>query len=182
MEPSLTLPCCTLFLPHRSLANRQDGPSCVNQSDCYPVAAPVTLVECLENGLCSCQECFSLNSTINMCYQEFPTCYFYNASLGQCQDERPSQAVAFYLSLALSGVGAANFYIGRNDLGGTQLALLISLFAVVYCVVYAMCCLGCCMGMEKGEILVSQPLQIHTDFQQLYPFLALVCTLREVLL
>ena len=114
-----------------------------------------------------------------MCYQEDPMCYFYNASLGQCQDERPSQATAFYLSLTLSGVGAANFYIGRNDLGAVQLALFISLFGVLYCIIYTMCCLCCCMGKEKGEILVSHPYNyvcVSKDF--IISFME--CALREV--
>ena len=135
----------------------------MNQSDCYSSGEPpLALVECLGNGVCSCQECFTINTTINRCYEENPTCYFYNSSMGQCQDERPSQAVAFYLSLCLSSVGAANFYIGRNDLGGIQLVLFISLFAVLYCVCYAMCCMFCGIaGEENSFICVSQPTYIH---------------------
>lgn len=162
MELLPTLPTHLVLSPphplHSPLAIRQSAPMCVNDSDCYSEPVPVVLAQCLSNGICSCQECFSQNSSSNMCYQEYPTCYFYDASIGQCQDERPSQLVAFILSLSLSGVGAANFYIGRNDLGGAQLALLLSLFAIIYCMIYTMCCLACCMGMEKGEIFVSQPL------------------------
>ena len=38
---------------------------------------------------------------------------------------RKSQLTALLLSLTLSGVGAANYYIGQNVLAGTQLALLL---------------------------------------------------------
>ena len=146
-----------LLLPFtlRPLALRQSGPSCVNDSDCYVGSVPATLVECLGTGVCSCQECFSLNTTTNRCYTEYPDCYFYNSTIGQCQDNRLSQLTAFLLSLFLSEVGAANFYIRRYDLAGAQLALLVSVFAIVYCVCYTMCFLACCLGMKKGEIFVS---------------------------
>ncbi len=50
--------------------------------------------------------------------------YMYSPSLGQCSnDRRPSQLTAFLLSLFVSSTGAANFYIGRNDLG-TVLCIL----------------------------------------------------------
>ena len=35
----------------------------------------------------------------------------------ECIDNRPKQLVAFLLSIFLSSCGAANFYIGRDDLG-----------------------------------------------------------------
>ena len=41
----------------------------------------------------------------------------YNQNERKCDDDRPKQLTAFLLSLFLSSTGAANFYIGRNDLG-----------------------------------------------------------------
>ena len=41
----------------------------------------------------------------------------YNTRDLDCQDDRPSQLTAFLLSFFLSSTGAANFYIGRDDLG-----------------------------------------------------------------
>ena len=35
----------------------------------------------------------------------------------ECEDNRPKQLTAFLLALFLSSTGAANFYIGRDDLG-----------------------------------------------------------------
>lgn len=44
--------------------------------------------------------------------------YNYRDSFELCGlDNRPSQLTAFLLSLFLSSTGAANFYIGRTDLG-----------------------------------------------------------------
>ena len=41
----------------------------------------------------------------------------YNEARFECKDNRPKQLTAFLLSLFLSFTGAANFYIGRDDLG-----------------------------------------------------------------
>ena len=41
----------------------------------------------------------------------------YNQNERKCDDDRPKQLTAFLLSLFLSSTGAANFYIGSNDLG-----------------------------------------------------------------
>lgn len=41
----------------------------------------------------------------------------YNQADLKCEDHRPKQKTAFFLSFFLCPIGAANFYIGRNDLG-----------------------------------------------------------------
>ena len=67
-------------------------------------------------GQCVCNECFMEDDSSGRC----ATCseYLYSINLTRCGvDNRPSQLTAFLLSLFLSSTGAANFYIGRNDLG-----------------------------------------------------------------
>ena len=108
-----------------------DTPSCNKDSDCFPPgfsitsAIPTSLVDCLNNGVCTCSQCFTHNTTTNKCFIEYPTCYYYDPNTDTCVDMRKSQLTALLLSLTLSGVGAANYYIGQNVLAGTQLALLL---------------------------------------------------------
>ena len=67
-------------------------------------------------GLCSCKECFerSFNGT---CQEVECEDWRYNQEQLACEDNRPKQLTAFLLSIFLSATGAANFYIGRDDLG-----------------------------------------------------------------
>ena len=66
-------------------------------------------------GECVCNMCFTRNSS-GLC--ELCSDYRYSSSQGICGvDNRPRQLTAFLLSLFLSSTGAANFYIGRNELG-----------------------------------------------------------------
>lgn len=126
----------------------------------------------LHIGQCSCSDCFFLDDTNQRC--RMCSDYMYINSSSQCgTDNRQSQLTAFLLSLFLSSTGAANFYIGRNDLGcshththtkpfftffsifyplkaGGQLFLLILLYALSYTTCCLPCCLACCM--EKSEI------------------------------
>ncbi len=70
-------------------------------------------------GECVCNMCFTRNSS-GMC----TTCsdYRYSSSQAICGlDNRPKQLTAFLLSLFLSSTGAANFYIGQNNLGNTNI-------------------------------------------------------------
>ena len=128
---------------------------CITDYDCYPDLVPSELVQCLSNGICSCDDCFSWNATSNECYLEYPNCYFYNSSTKQCQDERPSQLLALILSLTLSGVGAANFYIGQYNLGGAQLALFLILCIISFSTSLTVYCIGCSIGWETIETYVS---------------------------
>ncbi|KAL5502968.1 hypothetical protein EMCRGX_G009831 [Ephydatia muelleri] len=63
-----------------------------------------------------------------------------------------SQRTAFLLSFFLSSVGAANFYIGRNDLGGAQIAVFLA--PTILCC--AMCCVVCicCREEESGGRMI----------------------------
>lgn len=143
-----------IFISHRDNLNsqvqlRQTRPSCSVQSDCFPVefsnntVVPRAFVQCLSNGNCFCSECFLLNANINRCYFESPQCYFFNPNTSMCVDRRRSQVVAFALSLTLSGLGVANFYIGQNGLAGGQLFLFIFVFVGICLVTCVPCCTFC---------------------------------------
>lgn len=114
--------------PHHVVA-RQTGVCTVgNNSQCVVGSAtgvPQSIVECATDGVCVCRECFERDGNSGKCMQNTmcPDEYYFSSSTGTCVDERPSQLVAFLLSLFLSSTGAANFYIGRNDLG--ELVLIV---------------------------------------------------------
>ena len=65
---------------------------------------------------CDCNECFELGSN-GTCVDVSCEDWRYDQTELDCVDDRPKQLTAFLLSLFLSSTGAANFYIGRNDLG-----------------------------------------------------------------
>lgn len=88
-------------------------------------------------------------------------------------DNRQSQLTAFLLSFFLSSTGAANFYIGRNDLGtysiklqenvkanifiiaaGGQLFVLLLTFVLSYATCCIPCCLACCMAKDEIKGIV----------------------------
>ena len=93
---------------------------CTSNSDCvgpqYGTNVPANLVRCeTTTGVCMCNNCFvRLN---NSCEVISPLCRSYSTVESQCTDHRKSQKTTFLLSVFLSGVGAANFYIGDNLLG-----------------------------------------------------------------
>lgn len=124
---------------------------CTNQTSCYPSSLsgeliPTTLINC-DNGLCVCQECFELDG--NRC-RELAPCQTYSSTTRSCNDARRSQLIALLLSIFLSEVGAANFYIARNDLAGGQLAIFLMSFVVIF-VAACPCCFLCCCKDESGE-------------------------------
>ena len=129
---------------------RRQSFSCMNQTQCLPpslaaVTVPSDLVNCDQN-VCVCRQCFQLNSS-GTCY--IPSaCYTYSDTKRDCQDDRASQLTAMLLSLFLSEVGAANFYIGRNDLGAGQIVVFLLIF-VASCVAVCPCCLFCCKDDDK---------------------------------
>ena len=113
-----------------SVALRQAA--CSTPAQCLPaeefgnVSVPTDLVNCTD-GVCSCSSCFVVNGsacTIRQCW---------SWENGNCVDGRTlSQQTAVLLSAFLSSVGAANFYIGRNDLGAGQLVLFVFLVLALF--------------------------------------------------
>ena len=123
--------------------------TCSNPSQCLPeefrnISAPTDLVNCTD-GVCTCNDCFTVTGstcTIRQCWS------FEN---GSCVDGRTrSQQTATLLSAFLSSVGAANFYIGRNDLGAGQLVLFVIL-AVIIAASIVPCCLWYLTRNRDGE-------------------------------
>ena len=123
--------------------------ACSNPSQCLPeefrnISAPTDLVNCTD-GVCTCNDCFTVTGstcTIRQCWS------FEN---GSCVDGRTrSQQTATLLSAFLSSVGAANFYIGRNDLGAGQLVLFVIL-AVIIAASIVPCCLWYLTRNRDGE-------------------------------
>ena len=105
--------------------------ACSTPAQCLPeefgnVSVPTDLVNCID-GVCSCSSCFVVNGsacTIRQCWR---------LENGSCVDGRTrSQRTAVLLSAFLSSVGAANFYIGRNDLGAAQLVLFVFLVLAIF--------------------------------------------------
>ena len=131
---------------------------CSNDSQCYPnglTNVPQRLIECV-SGTCTCYDCFTQDQSTGQCTQTVATpadCYYFNSVTLQCVDNRKSQVVAFALSLTLSSVGAANFYIGQNGLGAGQLVLFLSIFIILYCgILCTPLCAVCCMQNESVEV------------------------------
>ena len=63
-----------------------------------------------------CNECFELADN-GTCVEVECEDWRYDEAGRKCNDDRPKQLTAFLLSIFLSSTGAANFYIGRDDLG-----------------------------------------------------------------
>ena len=68
------------------------------------------------DGQCVCHGCFQLYFD-GKCVEVFCEDQRYNQAELKCEDNRPTQKTAFFLSFFLFPFGAANFYIGRDDLG-----------------------------------------------------------------
>lgn len=132
---------------------RQSIQPCNDRSDCYPdgvTFVPTNLINCIDNR-CFCDQCFTRNTT-GQCGMTIPspaTCYYYDEQSDQCVDNRKSQLVAFILSLTLSGVGVANFYIGQNGLAAGQLVLFFSIFLIICFAVCIPCCAVCCLAQTE---------------------------------
>ena len=114
---------CTFNYPHHIYLNGRvtslAASTCSNSSDCYPAglngtSAPTKYINC-SNQKCVCSDCFyAINSYKSCAYQR---CWEYDKTTQTCNDLRKDQKTAFLLSLFLSALGAANFYIERYDLG-----------------------------------------------------------------
>ena len=90
---------------------------CHGDRDCYPakymnISIPQQLIKC-RNTVCVCKDCFVL---LNDTCVDAP-CHDYNEHSQDCEDLRRSQKTALLLSVFLSSIGAANFYIGQYGLG-----------------------------------------------------------------
>ena len=98
-------------------------------------------------GVCACEgsgNCFYLNSTavnaLDSCVLD-SNCYTYT-TLGVCENTARSWITALLLQIFVGGVGAANFYIGRLDLGGAQLFLFLATLIFPFFLSCASCCLS----------------------------------------
>lgn len=115
--------------------------TCDTPTDCYSNYTDAELflyVKCI-NSTCLCYPCFLINATTQKC--SLDTCYEFDS--GTCLSKQKSQTTAFILSLFLSSVGAANFYIGQYNLGIVQVSLMV--FLVLIC--WICCCYTCCTFM-----------------------------------
>ena len=84
-------------------------------------------VECLLNR-CQCTDCFKFNDNTNSSSDTCvlnTQCYIYTFSVGRCESTARRKQTALLLQFFIGVVGAANFYIGRIDLGMGQLFLFI---------------------------------------------------------
>ena len=99
------------------------------------VSVPKEIVSC-NGGVCSCDDCFTAAGSICAIGQ----CWSFEN--GSCIDGRNrSKLISILLTAFLSSIGAANFYIGRYDLGVIQLAIFIfAIPAIVYGVILCCCC------------------------------------------
>eukprot|EP00731_Ephydatia_muelleri_P006821 Em0003g1069a len=114
--------------------------ACSNSSDCYPAglngtSVPIKYINC-SNQKCVCSGCFYATISYKSC--AYQSCWEYAKTTQTCNDLRKDQRTAFLLSLFLSALGAANFYIERYDLGGIQLCCFLLLPVILfgfYCVI-----------------------------------------------
>ena len=95
---------------------------CTISSDCYPAglngsSVPTKFINC-SNQKCVCSDCFyAANSYKSCAYQR---CWEYDKTAQTCNDLRKDQRTAFLLSVFLSALGAANFYIEQYVMGMYQ--------------------------------------------------------------
>ena len=128
--------CAAVDERSHSIRPRQTEDECTTDRSCYPANFPPnaninsTLVRCANisftaGGLmCVCEQCFVRNETSQICEIDMP-CQSYNITSGVCFDSRFSQQTVFILAVFLTGVGAANFFIGRPEFGGPQIAIFL---------------------------------------------------------
>lgn len=126
--------------------------SCSDREDCIPDAyknssVPPNLVDCIQNQ-CVCQDCFMVSG--DMC--SLRECRDFTRD--GCEDNRKSQLTALLLSIFLSGVGAANFYIERNGLAAGQLVLFLVVMFSSCAVCFPMCCIYCAKDREKAGFVL----------------------------
>ena len=136
---------------------------CASQEECVPdefrnstgvpTGVPTNLVDCIF-GECICQDCFmvaEVGSDVGRCTLRECREYTRNG----CEDDRRSQLTALLLSIFLSGVGAANFYIDRDGLAAGQLVLFLIILFSSCAICFPLCCICCGKDSEKKGILIS---------------------------
>lgn len=74
----------------------------------------------------------------------YEPCFGYDQTSQECLDYRKSHVTALVLSILLSSLGAANFYIDQTWLGVAQLSILLVLVTSVCLCTSYLCCLVCC--------------------------------------
>ena len=124
--------------------------TCSNQEECLPgrfrnngTVVPPNLIDCIQ-GMCICQDCFMVSAAGSCSLRE---CRDY--ARDGCQDDRRSQLTALLLSIFLSSVGAANFYIDRDGLAAGQLVLFLIILFSSCAVCFPLCCVCCASDQEK---------------------------------
>eukprot|EP00731_Ephydatia_muelleri_P006792 Em0003g1040a len=134
---------------------------CSNSSDCYPAAlngtsVPTKYINC-SNQKCVCSDCFYATNSYKSC--AYQSCWEYDKTTQTCNDLRKDQRTAFLLSLFLSALGAANFYIEQYTMAGFQLAILVLLPPLA---IALLCCAALiidrCIPFERwlgGTILIA---------------------------
>ena len=128
---------------------------CSSQEECVPdtirnsTGVPINLVDCI-GGECICQDCFMVSELGSCSLRE---CRDYTRN--GCEDDRRSQLTALLLSIFLSGVGAANFYIDRDGLAAGQLVLFLIILFSSCAVCFPLCCICCGKDNEKMGVIIS---------------------------
>eukprot|EP00731_Ephydatia_muelleri_P006840 Em0003g1088a len=107
---------------------------CSNSNGCYPAdlngtSVPTKYIKC-SNQKCVCTDCFYATNSYKSC--AYQRCWEYDKTTHTCNDLRKDQRTAFLLSLFLSALGAANFYIEQNVIGGLQLATFVGVPIIIF--------------------------------------------------
>ena len=145
--------------------------SCQNNSNCYPLNItgiglniPSGQVSCGLQGQCVCSgNCFTLNGSI--C--GYSKCGWYDPNSATCNSLAKSQTTAFLLSLFVSSLGVANFYIGQNGLGMCKVT-----YYSIACIRGIQACKG--EGLGGGLITIVHCFPLIIDVAPYKPYSPLV--------
>ena len=93
--------------------------TCSTSNDCYPnnlygSRVPTKYINCSDQK-CVCSDCFYATNSYKSC--AYQRCWEYDDITQTCNDLRKDQRTAFLLSLFLSALGAANFYVQQYVMG-----------------------------------------------------------------
>lgn len=125
---------------------------CSTPEDCLPqrfrsnsTTVLPSVVDCVQHQ-CICSKCFRVSNEGNCVLRD---CHDYTDN--SCQDNRKSQRTAILLSVFLSSIGAANFYIERNALAVGQLVVGITMYFIICtCPCFLVCCF-CCLDQDPDK-------------------------------